>query len=184
MNKESTTIRRRAPTDSPVTGGTGQVESSGRIVLPIARWPKLTISWVGFALYLIVIHSYRLAIGQAAILMSMFGIFIERRPLRFPSSFSWCVGLLAWAAMTILFSEVSGQGWETWQEYVKVLLILIVATNASKDAAQVSATLILWLGCFALWPVRGTLFNFAYGISRLGRYAWNFIFSNPNDLAS
>jgi O-antigen ligase len=44
--------------------------------------------------------------------------------------------------------------------------------------------MIMWLGIFALYPVRGTLFNLVSGISTQNRYAWNFIFSNPNDLAT
>jgi O-antigen ligase len=36
---------------------------------------------------------------------------------------------------------------------------------------------------FALYPVRGALYNYIYGFKEFGRIAWNFFFRNPNDLA-
>src|SRR5206468_8596566 len=44
---------------------------------------------------------------------------------------------------------------------------------------------VFWLGCFALYPLRGAFFNyFLYQSKLFGRAIWNYIYSNPNDLAA
>jgi putative inorganic carbon (HCO3(-)) transporter len=40
-----------------------------------------------------------------------------------------------------------------------------------------------YLALFALYPVRGALYNYINGFTEFGRIAWNFFFRNPNDLA-
>jgi len=68
---------------------------------------------------------------------------------------------------------------------VKLWLIALVAANALRTRAQVRFFLFFWLGCFALYPVRGALFNYyLYRETLFGRALWNYIFSNPNDLAA
>src|SRR5687768_180697 len=65
------------------------------------------------------------------------------------------------------------------------LPISLVAANALRTRQQVRCFLVFWLGCFALYPVRGAFFNYyLYGETLFGRALWNYIFSNPNDLAA
>jgi O-antigen ligase len=60
-----------------------------------------------------------------------------------------------------------------------------VAANALRTRAQLRFFLVFWLGCFALYPVRGALFNYyIYRETLFGRALWNYIFANPNDLAA
>src|SRR5438034_586416 len=41
------------------------------------------------------------------------------------------------------------------------------------------------LGCFALYPLRGAMFNYyIYHEALFGRAYWNYIYNNPNDLAA
>ena len=52
-------------------------------------------------------------------------------------------------------------------------------------AQQIRFFLAFWLACFAFYPVRGALFNYyLYHENLFGRAIWNYIFSNPNDLAA
>lgn len=154
------------------------------LILPVARWPRLTLSFASYAVYIFVIHSYKLAIGQEALLVALVGLLLERVPLRLPPGFWWCAAFFVWAGITVLVTDFPAEARQAWTDYAKVLIIFFVATNAARTPVQVSAILVFWLACFAVWPVRGTLFNFVYGIGNFGRYAWNFLFSNPNDLAS
>jgi O-antigen ligase len=136
------------------------------------------------AVYLIVIHSYRFDLGQAAIVAAFIGLLIEGRGLRLPPGFLWCILFFVWAGISTVSSDLTTP--ETTQmlwTYGKVLLISILIASVLRDASQVSGFLVFWLACFAFWPVRGTLLNAAMGIGEFGRYAWNFSFRNPNDLA-
>src|SRR5690606_40059475 len=53
-------------------------------------------------------------------------------------------------------------------------VIFFVAYNAIQSRAQLRFFVFWTLAMYALFPVRGTLFNFLFGIAEFGRYAWNF----------
>jgi len=152
-------------------------------VLPVAEKPRITLSFIAIAVFLVVIHSYRFNLGQAAMAVALVAILFEQGSFRMPPAFLWAVGFLVWATVSTAVSEQPAQTFEPVFDYAKVLLIGIVTASALRHRSQVSGFLIFWLACFAFWPVRGTFFNFLFGISTGGRYAWNFIFRNPNDLA-
>jgi O-antigen ligase len=60
-----------------------------------------------------------------------------------------------------------------------------VAANALRTRPQIRFAIVFWLGCFALYPVRGSVFNYyLYHETVAGRASWNYIFSNPNDVAA
>jgi O-antigen ligase len=70
-------------------------------------------------------------------------------------------------------------------ELLKIILIVLVAANAMTSRAQTRLFMVFYLGCFAFFPVRGTLSNyFLYGHTEQGRAVWNLMYSNPNDLAA
>jgi probable O-glycosylation ligase (exosortase A-associated) len=134
--------------------------------------------------YLWVIHSYRLPIGAAAIVVGLCGVVLQRERLRIPAPLVWCGLWVAWAGIgyfTATHPEMTGP--KIW-EYVKLWLIFLLALNLCHTKQQLRLMIIAWLGIFAIYPVRGILFNFASGIQIQGRYQWNFIFSNPNDFAT
>ena len=152
-------------------------------MLPAWVRPKLSLAFVGVSVFLFVIHSYRINVGQIAIAAGLVGLLFQGGKFRLPPGYGWCVFLFAWSAISVALSTEVTQTWEPFWDYGKVLLIGLVVANALQDASQVSGYLVIWLGCFAIWPVRGTLLNAALGIGEQGRYHWNFMFSNPNDLA-
>jgi O-antigen ligase len=70
------------------------------------------------------------------------------------------------------------------QIVVKLWFIALVAANALRTREQLRFFLTFWLACFAFYPVRGAIFNYyIYHENLFGRAIWNYIFSNPNDLA-
>jgi O-antigen ligase len=58
-------------------------------------------------------------------------------------------------------------------------------TNVIRNGWRARVFAIFFLACYALYPVRGTLFNyFIAGYTRFGRALWNYIYENSNDLAA
>jgi O-antigen ligase len=108
----------------------------------------------------------------------------QREKLRLTAPLLWFGGFLLWAGLgyfSAQFPELTSQ--QLWDDF-KIWLIFLLALNLAHTKSQLRWMMISWLGIFAAYPVRGILFNFISGINTQGRYAWNFIFSNPNDFAT
>jgi O-antigen ligase len=58
---------------------------------------------------------------------------------------------------------------------------MLIVVNALQTEGQLGFYLLFFVGCFVLFPVRGTLVG---GDDVQGRAVWNYIYSNPNDLAT
>lgn len=164
------------------TAGLPQRGGAGSRV--VARTKVFTVPLIGIALYLFVIHSYKLPIAGLAVGLALLGLYFEGRSLRVPPFLAWFGAWLLWGLLTMAWSDFPEEVWTLWIEFSKVWLIVLVAVNAIRTPAQLLAFAVTWLGMFALFPVRGTLFNIMFGYGTLGRYAWNFAFENPNDMAA
>jgi probable O-glycosylation ligase (exosortase A-associated) len=148
------------------------------------RRPALTLAGAGFVIYLWVIHSFKAPLGAAAIVLGLVGVGLQREKLRVPAPALWLGAFLLWAGVgyfTAQLPDITAQ--KIW-EYLKIWLIFLLALNLAHTRSQLRWMMIAWLGIFALYPVRGILFNFVAGIQIQGRYAWNVIFANPNDFAT
>jgi probable O-glycosylation ligase (exosortase A-associated) len=145
---------------------------------------RLTLPFAGLAVYLWVIHSARLPIASHAIALGLFGLVLQAQPLRYPAPLLWFGGFFLWALATAPASHFPNQTWDKLVDFGKLWLVFLLASNVARTRRQLQVLMITWLGIFAFYPVRGTLFNFVFRIGEFGRYAWNFIFSNPNDLAA
>lgn len=174
------------PQDIPAGAITQPQGGRGGLASPrhALREKVFTTPLIGIAIYLFVIHSQKLPIAGAAVGLALIGLFMEGKPLRVPPFLVWFGAWLLLGLLSYTWSNFPTDVWEAWVEFSKVWLIVFVAVNAIRTPAQLLAFAITWLGMFALFPVRGTLFNMVYGISTQGRYSWNFSFSNPNDLAA
>jgi len=67
----------------------------------------------------------------------------------------------------------------------KVWLITLVAVNALSSGDRIRYFMVTYLGCFLIYPARGAFLNY-YVVHQtvFGRAVWNYIYSNPNDLAA
>jgi O-antigen ligase len=101
-----------------------------------------------------------------------------------PAALWWLAGFVIWAAIGAFQSAAPTLSEQALIGYVKIWLIFLVALNVARTRFEWERFAVIWLAIFALYPVRGTLFNLFEGITTQGRYSWNFIFSNPNDLAT
>ena len=165
--------RSRAPGDL-------HVEALGRV--GHISW---TICFVGFLLYIYVVTTYQLPLGDVAVAVALVGLLIQRGSIQVPQPVVLYAAMLAWCAL--------GLAWSRWPLLVqeeliamgKLALILLVAANALRSRSQLRFFIIFWLACYALFPVRGTYVNyFVAGYSEFGRALWNYMYANSNDLAA
>lgn len=143
-----------------------------------------TLSIIAVVVYLFVVHSFKLNVGSAAIVIGLAGLFMSGQKLRGSTPMMWYALYLGWALLTLPMSMRAAMAWEAWTDSLKILLIMFLALNAIQNKKQHRLITLAWLGMFAFYPVRGTLFNFLTGQSSFGRYGWNFTFANFNDLAA
>lgn len=145
---------------------------------------RITLAFSGLVLYLWVIHSYKAALGALGIIIGLLGIFLQRERIRFPAPLLWFGAFVLWALATSPMAQFPVETRAALEQFIKLWLIFLVACNVAHTRRGFYVLIIAWLGIYALYPVRGTFFNFMIGHQYWGRYAWNFTFSNPNDLAA
>jgi probable O-glycosylation ligase (exosortase A-associated) len=110
---------------------------------------------------------------------------LERHPLRLPPLSLWVIAYLAWSFVGWGGSPYPNEVWDKITDLAKICGVVIVALNVLTTRERVRFFIIAFLGFFAFYPVRGSLFAyFLYGGTVEGRAAWNYIYSNPNDLAA
>jgi probable O-glycosylation ligase (exosortase A-associated) len=156
---------------------------------PIPASPLAGVEWsltlAGFLLYLLVITSYRLPLGEVSIVMALAGTFTSRGGVRVPVYFRCFVAFSVWAALVT--TQTAYPDWAIPQLIIlgKLCLIVFAAANALQTRSQIRLFMVFFLGCFALFPLRGAMFNFfLYQSDMQGRAIWNLLYSNPNDLGA
>jgi probable O-glycosylation ligase (exosortase A-associated) len=154
--------------------------------LPLLAGLEWTPSYAAFLLYIFNIVSYRLPVGTGtfAMTVALLALPLEHRPLRLPPVVYWTIALLGWAFTgwtTTLYPDLV---WEHLVEFAKIVGVVLVAVNVLTTRARLRFFLLVFLGFFAFYPIRGTLIGyFAYGGGPGGRAGWNYVYENPNDLA-
>jgi O-antigen ligase len=143
-----------------------------------------TLTFAAFLVYIYVITTYRLPLGNAAMVTALVGIPFLGAALRFPAALWWMVAFLVWGVLGMIQSPYP---WLVEPELItfgKLCLVALVAVNVLRTRANIRLYAVLFLGCYALYPTRGAIFNYVGGYTVFGRAIWNHIYSNPNDLAA
>jgi probable O-glycosylation ligase (exosortase A-associated) len=149
------------------------------------RGVEWTPTYVGFLLYTFVITTYSLPLATVSMVIAVGGLLFQRQRLRFPSMWLWMVGFVAWAVLGYTQTIYQEAAWKQLEILLKIIVIMFVAVNALRTPAQVRFFMIFYLACFALYPLRGAIFNYYfYDESLRGRALWLHAYSNPNDLAA
>jgi len=162
--------------------GTATIDESISRVDERIEW---TIVFVAFLGYIFAITTYRLPIGNLAMLAGVAGIALHADRLRFPRLLVWFAAFLLWCAIGYVRTPYPEPVWDRLIELLKLWVVVFVAVNALCSRAQIRFFSVFFLGCFALYPLRGAFFNyFFYQSTLFGRAIWNHVFSNPNDLAA
>ncbi|HET8654095.1 MAG TPA: O-antigen ligase family protein [Longimicrobiaceae bacterium] len=144
-----------------------------------------TLTLVGFLLYVCVITTQRLGIGDVGVILALAGLVFQREQLRFPPFLIVFCAFLTWCALGLFTTPYPDVVQPQLVEFSKLGLIILAAVNALRTRSQVRFFTIFWLACYALYPVRGTFVNYFVAHYRLfGRALWSGIYANPNDLAA
>jgi len=146
------------------------------------RW---TIVFVAFLAYVFAITTYRLPIGNIAMLAGLAGLAFQPGEFRFPRLLIWFGAFILWCAIGYVRTPYPAPVWDRLVDFLKLWAVIVVAVNALRSRAQIRFFSVFFLGCFALYPLRGAFFNyFLYRSTFFGRAIWNHIYANPNDLAA
>ncbi len=149
-----------------------------RLGLPHFNW---SLTLLGLCVFTFAVVTYRLPIGQVGIAIAAVGLVLQRAKGRIPFPL-WLYGaFVLWAFLASLVSPHAEIALDKVLEQLKLLAIMLIIVNALQTEGQLRFYLLFFLGCFVLFPVRGT---FLGGDTVLGRAVWNYIYSNPNDLAA
>jgi O-antigen ligase len=162
--------------------GAPEREPGDARLLAGVRW---TISFVAFLAYIFAITTYRLPIGSLAIIAGLAGLAIQSEATRFPWLLAWFAAFILWCALGYIESPYPQRTWDGLVELAKLWAIVLVGVNAIRSRSQIRFFTVFFVGCFALYPLRGAFANyFLYRYTVFGRAIWNRAFENPNDLAA
>ena len=151
--------------------------------------PFLGIEWspayLAFAAYTFAIITYRFPIGTASMSVALLALPLEKQALRFPAVAALAMALVAWSLVGLASTSYPKVVTDHVSEFAKVCAVTFVAVNVIVTRARFRAFIVGSIILFFLFPVRGTLLAFfVYHGDVAGRAAWNYIYSNPNDLAA
>lgn len=157
----------------------------GALQAAISQPPlRIGLGLLAFVFYLWITHSYKVDLGDVAVGLIGIGVLLKGGRLHVPAPLKFLGILLLWSAAGLLITKNATVTGTELIALGKVWIITFFILNLVRTAAELRFAVIAWLGIFALYPIRGALYNqFICQCGERGRIAWNFTFSNPNDLA-
>lgn len=153
-------------------------------------WPWSGVDWsfgyFCFLLYVFVISSYIVNIGQPTMVLAILAVTMSGRDRwRFPAPMYLLATFLITISLTFSSTQYHSYVLQPLEDMLKVCTIFFVGASVLDSRARVRFFMFYYLGVFALFPVRGGLFNwFIYSATTQGRVGWNHLFENPNDFAA
>jgi O-antigen ligase len=146
---------------------------------------RIGVGLAAFVFYLWLVHSYKLPAGEIAVLLLGVGVLLRGGSLRFPALLQLFLALIVWSAASLITTTSTTVTTDALIDLAKLWVITFCVVNVVRTAAELRFVMIAWLAVFALYPVRGALYNqYICHCTEFGRVAWNFQFNNPNDLAA
>jgi O-antigen ligase len=146
--------------------------------LPRFNW---SLTLLGLCIYTFAIVTFYVPSALVGIAIAAVGLVLQPGKVRVPLPV-WLYGVFVlWAFVASLASSYSDIALDNVQGSLKLLAIMLVIANALHTEGQLRFYLLFFLGCFMLFPVRGTLVG---GDAVFGRAVWNYMYNDPNDLAA
>ena len=146
--------------------------------------PEWSLSLIGVLAYIAAAVTYRVPVATPAMVLAVAGLFFERR-ITVPLFVGLFALFLTWATFGYTASIDQATTMDQTIVMSKILLICFVIANVSRTSWRMRVFMIFFLACFAAFPARGTMVNyFIVRYTIFGRALWNYIYSNPNDLAA
>jgi len=150
--------------------------------------PWQGIAWsaslLGLLVYVWSATTYSVPLGEPAMIVALCGLLFLRAPLRVPAFLILFCAFCAWGVLGLSSTRYPASVVDRLDVLARVGLIALVLVNAVRSRAEQRLFMFVFLGAFALYPVRGTIFNYVGGYTVFGRALWNYIYANPNDLAA
>lgn len=153
--------------------------------LQTARADSLLPTFGVFCLltFCFVAFSHKLPLGEVSAAGAIIAAALRGKQFSIPSFYRWYLIYVAIGALGLAATRYPNVASAELLEVVKIALIGIAAYNIISTPRSARAFVVWYLALFALYPVRGALYNYISGFTEFGRIAWNFFFRNPNDLA-
>lgn len=146
---------------------------------------RIGLGLVALTFYLWIIHSYKLLAVDVAVIGMGLGLLVRGGNLRVPFPLLCFAALIVWGSLGLAVSEDTGRTMDALLTLAKLWIIAFCVVNVVRTAADFRFLIIAWLAVYALYPIRGALYNqYICRCTTLGRVTWNFAFGNPNDLAA
>lgn len=143
-----------------------------------------SLAYLAFCVYIFCIVSYRLPLGTVSMAVALLTVPMEKTGIRLPPIVALTFGLVGWAVIGVGTSSYPDIVLESVQEFAKLAAVVFVAVNVLVTRARIRFFLVMSTVTYCLFPVRGTMLAyFVYHGDMNGRATWNYIYSNPNDLA-
>jgi len=150
--------------------------------LPPVDW---SLTLVGVCVYTFVILTFKLNAATVGVAIGAVGILLQKEKVRLPFPV-WLFGaFLLWAFVGALQSPYRDYALVNVLDYLKLLVILVVAVNAFQTEGQLRFYLLVVLGCFVLFPVRFALVGYVMGGNVLANRLVSYqMYANSNDFAT
>lgn len=157
--------------------------------LPREIWPwkgvNFTLVYIGLLGFVFTTVTYYFPLGDVSMVVALVGLLVQKERIRVPPLLAGLGLFLLWAVIGFTVTRDPIAVSAKLQVVGKLWLIAFVAANALRSRAQVRFFMVFWLACYGFFPMRGALFNYyIYHEQIFGRAKWNYVFSNPNDLAA
>jgi hypothetical protein len=152
-----------------------QTEREASLVPTFGVFCLLTFCFVAF--------SHKLPLGEVSAAGAIIAAALRGKQFAIPRFYRWYLAYVALGAVGLATTRYPNTVSAEVLEVVKIALIGIAACNVITTPRSARAFVVWYLALFALYPVRGALYNYLNGFTEFGRIAWNFFFRNPNDLA-
>jgi O-antigen ligase len=130
-----------------------------------------------------VIFSQKLPLGEIAALGALYAAATREGRLELPWFYRWFLLYYCLGVLGLFSSPYPAVVQEQVIEVAKFTVLGVAACNIITTPRAARSFAIGYLALYALFPIRGALYNYINGFTWGGRIAWNFFFANPNDLA-
>lgn len=152
-----------------------RTEREGSLVPTFGVFCLLTFCFVAF--------SQKLPLGAVSAAGAIIAAALRGKQFSIPPFYRWYLAYIAIGAVGLATTRYQTIVSAELFDVMKIALIGIAACNVISSPRSGRAFVVWYLALFALYPVRGALYNYIHGITEFGRISWNFFFRNPNDLA-
>jgi putative inorganic carbon (hco3(-)) transporter len=169
-------MRGRLIRDSSAIRQTSSVESGAESMKP-------TFGVVCLVSFCFVMFSQKLPIGSIAAIGAIVASVLRGGKFEIPIFYRWYLAYFIIGVVGLFATRYSDVVTEQILDAAKFVVLGLAACNILINQRSCRTFVLGYLALFALYPVRGALYNYILGITEGGRISWNFFFRNPNDLA-